>query len=162
MPGDVTAVVGNQGEAVGHQFQHPVSGFVAVGIIYLLEMIDIAERDAHDLGTGAGGAIGFFEQHFEGAAIGQAGQVVFLGTAAGLIQAAAQCPGLGLAAQHLLFDVTGAAHHHFGDGGEFRDHFAGLGHLLQFADMLFQRRMVLTGGAVGIVAGLGKLVDRAL
>jgi hypothetical protein len=87
--------------------------------------------------------------------------VILFGAAAGLIQAAAQRAGLGLAAQHLLFDITRAPHHHLGDGRQFRDHFAGLGHLFQLADVLFQCGMVLAGGAVGIVAGFGKLVDRA-
>ncbi len=87
--------------------------------------------------------------------------MVFLGAAPCFVETAAQGAGLGLAAQHLLLDVAGPAQHDLGDRGQFADHFTGLGHLGQFVDMLFQRRLVIAGGVVSIAAGLAEFVDRA-
>ena len=134
---------------------------MAVGVIDLLEVVDIAERHTQHFGAGPGEAVGIFKQGFERATVGQAGQVVLLGIAAGLVEAAAQRAGLGLAPQHLLFDIAGPAHHHLGDGRQFRDNFACFGDLLQLANVFFQRGMVLTGGTVSFAAGLGEFVDRA-
>ena len=58
---------------------------MAVLVIDALEMVDVAEHHAQLFARGTGGAVFALEHGFEGAAVWQAGQVVFLGGAAGFV-----------------------------------------------------------------------------
>jgi len=133
---DMAALVGNPRQVVGHQLQHPVPGIVAVGIIDPLEVIDIAEGHAERFGRRPGGAVFRLIAGLEGAAVGQTGQVVFLGAAPGFLQLVLEAAGLLLAALHRPLDLQRALEHGLGDRGQFGDHGAGAGHCLQLASLL--------------------------
>ena len=99
------------------------------------------------------------ETSFKSAAIGQAGQVILIGTATRLIQSLTQVAGLRFAADHLFFDHPRALQHDFGDGSEFGDYHAGLAHLFQLANMGFQCSTVFTGRGAGFRAGFAKVLN---
>ena len=155
-------VVGDLGKGLRDSLEHTITGLVAVGIVDLLEVVDIDKGDAERLAGGLGGGQFGFERSFKGAAVWQAGEVIHFGLAAGIVEARLQRAGLHFAAAHLLLDLAGALEHDLGDGGELGDDHAGLADLFQLADVGFKCGVVFAGGGSGGHGGIGKIGEAGL
>jgi hypothetical protein len=81
---DVAVVVRTLGEDLGDHLEHAIAGVMTVGVVDALEMVDVAECQAQCLTPGGGLGVLAFEFDFERPAIGQPGQVILFGVAAGL------------------------------------------------------------------------------
>ena len=83
MSRDMAAIVGDRGQRIRDGLQDAVARLVAVGIVDLLEMVDVAEGDGERPSGRNRRGMSALEQAFEGAAVRQAGQMVDLGRSPG-------------------------------------------------------------------------------
>ena len=101
-------------EDVGDEAKDAVADAVAIGVVDPLEMVDVADRDAH--GHALAGEI--LQLFLEGAAIGQVGQRVPARLLAGFGQLDAQRLRLVAGSGELALGRFGALDHRLGDRGE--------------------------------------------
>jgi hypothetical protein len=152
----MASVIGNMRQRIGHGFQHAVARLMAMFVIDALEMVDVAKGDAQLFAIGAGGDMLAGKARFEGAAVGQAGQVVVVGTLAGLIQAAAQAF---LASLRAISCSSARVRSSMARAMSSRSSIGGPGGMAQIVDMGGQRLMIIGGGAFGVGCGGAEFVD---
>ncbi len=145
MPRHMAMIVGDMRQRVGDQFDDAVARLVPVRVVDALEFVDVAKGDAQRLALGARFGIVAIEQRLEGAAVGQAGQIVDLGIALGARQATAERFRFVLALAHILFGLARAFEHCLGKAREISDELAGLLHLFKVDDMLLELAAIIAG-----------------
>ena len=136
--------------------QHPVARGMTVAIVDLLEMIDIAKRDAQRLALVARLDRGGDQLAFERAAVGQTGEMIDIGLAARAGEAFAQAVDLKLAARHRRFDLFDPAQHRARQVDHLRE-FLRPGERL---DLVADCAAVIAGLALRIACGLRKAGER--
>ena len=126
---------------------------MAVGIVDALEMVDIAKGDGQWLYGGLRLAIVARQRALEGAAVGQAGEVIDFGIALGAGEVLAQGVGLPLGAAHVRFHFGGALQHGLGDIGKAGQDHVGLFGAADLGHLPGQGFLILAGGIGGLLRG---------
>ena len=160
MAGDVAIVAADLGQRRSDSLDHAVAGIVPVRIVDALEVIDVAKCHAERVERCLRLAIVLLDKRFERAAVGQSGQVIVIGIAAGLGEIRPQCRGLSLATVHFLFEMLGALKHRPRQFGEIQDFRLFLG-LAGLVDVNLHFAVVLRGGRARVATGRRESFERA-